>query len=75
MSLTPIPTNNQPHIHPTISINNMRMMVYSVTIHPACMLGSHLRHGIISAYHLGANANVGKVFPTLDWERSVIEGW
>ena len=52
MSLTPSPTDNQPHIHPTIFINNMRMMVYSVTILPACMLGSRLCHGIISVFIL-----------------------
>ncbi len=40
-------TNNQPPIHPIISIKNWWMRVFQVAILRACLLGSHLCHGVI----------------------------
>jgi hypothetical protein len=47
MSPTPSPINNQPPIHPIISMNNWWMRVFQVAILRACLLGSHLCHGVI----------------------------
>jgi hypothetical protein len=47
MLLTPSPTNNQPPIHPIISMNFFWMRVFQVAILSACLLGSHLCHGVI----------------------------
>jgi hypothetical protein len=47
MSPTPSPTNNQPPIHPIISMNNWWMRAFSVAILRTCFLGSHLCNGVI----------------------------
>ncbi len=47
MSPIPSPTNNQPPIHPNISMNNWWMRAFKVAILHACLLGSHLCHGVI----------------------------
>ncbi len=55
MTPTPSPTNNQPPIHPIISMNNWWMSAFWVAILHACLLGSHLCYGIIFPHHLGAS--------------------
>jgi hypothetical protein len=47
MSPTPSPTNTQPPIHPIISMKNWWMKMFQVAILCACLLGSHLCHGVI----------------------------
>ncbi len=47
MSPTPSPTNNQPPIHPIISMKNWKMRMFQVAILRSCLLGSHLCHGVI----------------------------
>jgi hypothetical protein len=54
-SPTTSPTNNQPPIHPIISMNNWWMRAFKVAILRACLLGSHLCHGIFFPHHLGAS--------------------
>jgi len=39
---TPYPTNNQPPIHPIISVNNRQMRMFQVAILCTCMVGRRL---------------------------------
>jgi hypothetical protein len=64
MSPTSSPTNNQPPIHPIISMKNWWMRVFQVAILRACLLGGHLCHGVIFLIIL-VLAGLGKAAETM----------
>ena len=50
---TPYPTNNQPPIHPIISVNNRQMRTFQVAILCTCMVGRHMCCMVAQFQHLG----------------------
>ena len=50
---TPYPTNNQPPIHPIISVNNRRMRTFQVAILCTCMVRRRLCCMVAQFHHLG----------------------
>ncbi len=52
---TPTPTNNQPPIHQTISINNRRMKTDSVTTLCTCIVDRRLCYMVAQFHYLAVN--------------------